>query len=80
MPRNVVGDVLSYCYASRILDDLGPNKKPIFSAQDIGDERVYLESRIYLAKKQYQLGMYLGKDGKRHFGFDVALREASVCH
>ncbi len=79
MPRNVVGlgDVLSYCYASRVLDDLGPDQKPIFSAQDIGDERVHLESRIHLAKKQYQLGMYLGKDGKRHFGFDVAVRNDS---
>lgn len=26
-------------------------------------------------KKTYAFGMYLGKDGKRHMGFDVAVRE-----
>jgi hypothetical protein len=65
---------LSYCYASRIFDDRGPDGKPIFSAQDIGDERIHLESRIHLAKKKYEFGLYLGKDGKRHMGFDVSTR------
>jgi hypothetical protein len=68
-------DVLSYCHSSRILDDLAPDGKPVFSAQDPDENRVHLKSRIHLTKKTYVFGMYLGKDGKRHMGFDVAVRE-----
>jgi hypothetical protein len=77
LPRyvNSISDVLSYCYASRILDDLSADGKPIFSAQDTNEERIHLESRIHLAKQEYEFGLYLGKDGKRHLGFDVAVRE-----
>jgi hypothetical protein len=73
-PVRTITDVLSYCYASRFLDDRGPDGKPIFSAQDIGDERVHLELRIHLSKKEYEFGSYLGRDGKRHIGFDVSAR------
>lgn len=75
-PVRTITDVLSYCYASRVLDDRGPDGKPIFSAQEIDDERVHLESRIHLAKKRYEFGLYLGKDGKRHMGFDVSARNS----
>jgi hypothetical protein len=73
LPRTVrsFSDVLSYCHSSRILDDLAADGKPIFSAQEPDESRVHLESRIHLAKKSYQFGMYLGNDGERHMGFDV---------
>ena len=76
LPRGVqsISDVLSYCYQSRILGDVGPDGRPIFSAQDFDEDRVHLESRINLAKKNYVFGLYLGRDGKRHMGFDVAVR------
>lgn len=78
LPRVVrnLCDVLGYCYASGFLDDLGPDGKPIFSAQERDDQKVHLESKIHLAKKDYQFGLYFGKDGKRHMGFDVAVRDS----
>lgn len=77
LPRIVrtMSDVMSYCYASQILDDLSPDGKPVFSVQEKGDERIHLESRIHLAKKEYQFGLYLDKYGKEHMGFDVAVRD-----
>jgi hypothetical protein len=73
LPRVVesISDVLSYCYSSRILDDVSPDGKPVFSAQDVGDSKLQLDSRIHLAKKKYVFGLYLGKDGKWHMGFDI---------
>ena len=68
-------DVLSYCHSSRILDDLAPDGKPVFSAQDPDETREHLEARICLAKKKYRFGMYLGRDGNRYMGFDVAVRK-----
>ncbi|CZR65376.1 uncharacterized protein PAC_15276 [Phialocephala subalpina] len=77
LPRSIrsIADVLTYCYASKLLDDVGPDGKPVFSAQDIDDERIHMKSRIRLTKKRYQFGLYLGNDGKRHLGFDVAVRD-----
>ncbi|KAF8860283.1 hypothetical protein BDZ45DRAFT_316576 [Acephala macrosclerotiorum] len=77
LPRSIrsIADVLTYCYASKLLDDKGPDGKPVFSAQDFDDERVHMKSRIRLTKKKYQFGLYLGNDGKRHLGFDVAVRD-----
>ncbi len=76
LPRSIssFADILIYCYASRILEDsvLG---EPVFSAQDKTDRRIHLESKIYLAKRNYQFGVYMDEDGKEHFGFDVAERE-----
>ena len=76
LPRSIrsLADVLIYCYASRILDDsvLG---EPVFSAQDKADRRIHLESKIHLAKRKYQFGVYMDEDGQEHFGFDVAERE-----
>jgi hypothetical protein len=77
LPRRIISinEVFSYCYQSRLLDDIGVDGKPVFSVQDIGEGREHLEARIYLAKKEYQFGLYLGKDGRRHMGFDVASRD-----
>jgi hypothetical protein len=77
LPRRIISinEVFSYCYQSRLLDDIGVDGKPVFSAQDIGEGREHLEARIHLAKKEYQFGLYLGKDGRRHMGFDVASRD-----
>jgi hypothetical protein len=77
LPRRItsINDVFSYCYQSRLLDDIGVDGKPVFSAQDIGEGKDHLEARIHLAKKEYQFGLYLGKDGRRHMGFDVSSRD-----
>ena len=48
---------------------------PLFFVPDATDERIHLVSRIHLAKRKYQLGLYLGNDGRRHLGFDVAERQ-----
>lgn len=76
LPRVVVNisDLLSYCYASRILGNeiLG---RPIFSVQERIDEKLHLESKVHLAKQNYRFGFYLGKDGNRHIGFDVTERQ-----
>lgn len=66
---NNVADVTLLCYESKIYDD------PIFSVQDATDERIHLESRVNLAKLKYQFGLYLGRDGRRHLGFDVAEKQ-----
>ena len=75
-PIHSLSDLLCFCYASRMFDDKILDK-PAFSVQDPTDERVHLESRIRLAKQKYQFGLYLGKDGRRHLGFDVAERQIS---
>ncbi|KUJ06722.1 uncharacterized protein LY89DRAFT_692331 [Mollisia scopiformis] len=77
LPRSVrtIADVLSYCYNSKLVDDLGTDGKPIFSPQEKDDERVHMKYRICLTKKMYHFGLYLGKDGKRHIGFDVGTRD-----
>jgi hypothetical protein len=70
LPRRIISinEVFSYCYQSRLLDDIGVDGKPVFSAQDIGEGREHLEARIHLAKKEYQFGLYLGKDGRGIWG------------
>jgi hypothetical protein len=82
LPRSIssINDTFSYCYASRILDEVGVDGKPIFSAQGAGETRSHLKARIYLAKKQYQFGLYLGKDGRRHMGFDIPSRNDRTGH
>jgi hypothetical protein len=77
LPRSVrtIADILSYCYASKLLDDLGPDGTPVFAPQAKDDERCHMKYRICLMKKKYQFGLYLGKDGKRHIGFDVKERD-----
>lgn len=82
LPRSIssINDTLSYCYASQMLDEIGADGKPIFSAQEAGETRSHLKARINLAKKEYQFGLYLGKDGKRHMGFDIASRNDRTGH
>jgi len=60
LPRVVrnLCDVLSCCYASTFLDDLGTDGKPVFTVQEKDDQNVHLESRIRLAKREYQFGLY----------------------
>jgi hypothetical protein len=65
--RNLA-DLLSYCYDSKVVDD------PEFSVQESTDEHIHLDSKVHLRKGRYQFGMYRGKDGRRHIGFDRADR------
>jgi hypothetical protein len=68
-----ISDTLSYCYASRILDDIGPDgKTPVFSAQDHTQDLV--KSWIKCSEEDYVFGLYVGKDERLHMGFDVANR------
>ncbi len=46
-----------------------------FSHKTKTDRRIHLESKIHLAKRNYQFGVYMDENGKEHFGFDVAERE-----
>ena len=73
LPRSITNfaDTLSYCYASRILDDTIWPDEPVFSAQKPTDERVHLESKVHLAKRKYRFGVYKDKYGGKHLGFDV---------
>lgn len=76
LPRNgiyTIGDLMQWCYASRIFDEV-LHGRPMFEVQDAEDERIQLLSRIHLAKRNYQFGLYLGIDGRRHLGFDIAER------
>ena len=72
-----IADLLSCCYASRALEDQTLNK-PIFSVQGPTDARIHLVSQIHLARREYQFGFYVGKDGHTHLGFDVAERQNSL--
>lgn len=69
-----ISDILCYCHSSRILDDLSNDGTPIFSCHDATEDRIHLQSRIHLAKKEYQFGLYRGNDEKMHMGFDVSER------
>ena len=72
-----IANLMLFCNQSRILDD-EILEKPVFSANDPLEERIHMESRIHLAKQKYVFGLYLGKDGKRHLGFDVAERQGPL--
>lgn len=71
-----IAEVIQYCYASQIFEER-LHGQPILSTQDATDQRIHLVSRVHLAKRNYQFGLYLGSDGRRHIGFDVAERQNS---
>ena len=79
LPRCIwnIANLTLFCYQSRIFDD-EIMEKPVFSANDPLEERIHMESRIHLAKQNYVFGLYLGKDDKRHLGFDVAERQGPL--
>jgi hypothetical protein len=68
LPRqnNTMADMISYCYESRLVDH------PMFSVQQPDDNEIHLASKVHLEKQLYMFGLYLGKDGRRHFGIDIA--------
>ena len=72
LPHTIINfaDILSYCYASSILDDTVFNEL-VFSAQEPTDERVHLVSKVQLAKRRYRFGIYKDRDGGKHLGFDI---------
>ena len=72
-----IANLTLFCYQSQIFDD-EILEKPVFSANDPLEERIHLQSRIHLAKQKYVFGLYMGKDGKRHLGFDVAERHGPL--
>ena len=76
LPRRIrtIIETAQFCYASRLFEE-ECHGTPIFSILDATDERIHLISRIHLAKRNFQFGLYLGKDGRRHLGFDVAERQ-----
>ena len=78
LPRLIItiADTIRFCYASHILEEK-LYEKPIFQVQEATDRRIHLVSQIHLAKKKYQFGFYLGKDGRRHLGFDVSERHSA---
>jgi hypothetical protein len=61
-------DLVTFCYDSTIL------KCSEFCVQDKTYRQIHLQSQVYLAKRKYQFGMYLGLSGRRHLGFDVEER------
>lgn len=71
MPRYIqsIVDMISFCAESLVVDG------PEFNIQDPTDEEIHFLSRIHLAKNYYLFGIYHGKDGQRHLGFDVAERQ-----
>ena len=67
-PRIIGGvlDLVSYCYQSTVRDNAE------FSVQEPDDREIHLVSKVHLAKRRYQFGMYRGLDDRRHMGFDVS--------
>jgi hypothetical protein len=41
---------------------------PEFEVQHETDREEHLKAKVVLAKRDYQFGLYLGKDGRRHLG------------
>ncbi|GAB7349239.1 hypothetical protein MBLNU459_g8399t1 [Dothideomycetes sp. NU459] len=64
-----MGDIIAMCYRSYILN------MPAFAYPASDDQRIHMQSRIYLAKAQYAFGTFVGTDGEKHVGFDVASLE-----
>jgi len=75
-PTSGIADLLLLCFSSSILDDT-IHDKPVFS-QRLLPKKIHLESRVHLAKQDYHIGLYQGKDGRRHTGFDVVERQGSA--
>lgn len=67
-PRAIVAlpDLISYCYDTELI------RSPDFSVQDPTDQEEHLKAKIHLAKRRYEFGLYLGGDGRRHIGFEIA--------
>lgn len=51
---------------------------PEFDIQNRTDQEVHFVSQVHCAKNRYLFGFYLGKDGRRHIGFDIAQRGEGV--
>ncbi|CAG8296296.1 unnamed protein product [Penicillium salamii] len=68
-----LAELLTLCYDSHILDG---NE---FSVQDASDREIHLVSKAHLAKRKYQFGLYMGRDGRRHLGFDATSDDATEC-
>ena len=67
LPRQIltIADMICYCYASKLVND------KMFCVQKRDDEKIHLESQVYLGKKSYEFGLYKGTDGRRHIGMDI---------
>lgn len=65
MVVSTLAELLTLCYDSHMLDG---NE---FSVQDASDREIHLVSKVHLAKRKYQFGLYMGRDGRRHLGFDA---------
>ncbi|CAG8121290.1 unnamed protein product [Penicillium salamii] len=68
-----LAELLTLCYDSQILDG---NE---FSVQDPSDRQIHLVSKVHLAKRKYRFGLYMGRDGRRHLGFDATSEKATEC-
>ncbi|CAG8232270.1 unnamed protein product [Penicillium salamii] len=68
-----LAELLTLCYDSQMLDG---NE---FSVQDASDREIHLVSKVHLAKRKYQFGLYMGRDGRRHLGFDATSDDATEC-
>ncbi|KAF2200329.1 hypothetical protein GQ43DRAFT_78765 [Delitschia confertaspora ATCC 74209] len=77
-PRDIQSfvDVISFCAYSRLT-----NSKEFriqFDIQNPADQETHFVSKVHAAKHRYLFGFYMGKDGRRHMGFDIAQRGEGV--
>jgi hypothetical protein len=61
-PLRTMFDLALLCYDSEL------PCLPEFEVQHETDREEHLKAKVVLAKRDYQFGLYLGKDGRRHLG------------
>ena len=70
LPRQFysLADLMAMCHESRFLSSPHLN----IASRRITPTKAYMEARILLSRAEFLFGIYTGRDGRKHLGFDVA--------
>jgi hypothetical protein len=70
LPRQFysLADLMSMCHESRFLSS--PHLD--IASREVTPTKAHMEARILLSRAEFLFGIYTGRDGRPHLGFDVA--------
>jgi hypothetical protein len=70
LPRQFysLADLMAMCHESRFLSSPYLN----IASQKVTPTKAHMEARILLSRAEFLFGIYTGRDGRTHLGFDVA--------
>jgi hypothetical protein len=70
LPRQFysLADLMAMCHESRFLSSPHLN----IASRKVAPTKAHMEARILLSRAEFLFGIYTGRDGRPHLGFDVA--------